>query len=89
MCFLAIAALTVRRDFRATPHTRSLPQVVFVCVRGLVLPVLVALRDIAPGEQLLRDYGAAWWREVAGVWEVAEDQGLAAEALWHGAGSNA
>ncbi len=31
--------------------------------RGLVLPVLVALRDIAPGEQLLRDYGADWWRE--------------------------
>ncbi len=31
--------------------------------RGLVLPVLVALRDITPGEQLLRDYGAAWWRE--------------------------
>ncbi len=60
-----------------------------MCVRGLVLPVLVALRDIAPGEQLLRDYGAAWWREVAGVWEMAEDQGLAGEALWHGAGSNA
>ncbi len=36
---------------------------------------LVALRDIAPGEQLPRDYGAAWWREVAWVWEVARDEG--------------
>ncbi len=67
----------------------TLPQVVFMCVRGLVLPVLVALRDIAPREQLLRNYGAAWWREVAGVWEMAGEQGLAAEALLHGAGSNA
>ncbi|KAG2494342.1 hypothetical protein HYH03_007399 [Edaphochlamys debaryana] len=33
-----------------------------VSVRGLVLPVLVALRDIAPGEQLLRDHGACWWQ---------------------------
>ncbi|PNH07741.1 hypothetical protein TSOC_005757 [Tetrabaena socialis] len=32
--------------------------VVPVCVRGLLLPVLVALHDIAPGEQILRDYGA-------------------------------
>ncbi len=54
-------------------------------VRGLVLPVLVALRDIAPGEQLLRDYGAAWWRDIAPVWEVAEDEGLGVERLF-GAG---
>ncbi len=57
-----------------------------MCLRGLVLPVLVALRDIAPGEQLLRDYGAAWWREVAGVWEVAENQGMGGEALLHSSG---
>ncbi len=31
--------------------------------RGLVLPVLVAVRDIKPGEELLRDYGEAWWRQ--------------------------
>ncbi len=43
-----------------------------MCVRGLVLPVLVALRDIDPGEQLLRDYGADWWRGIQQVWEVAE-----------------
>ncbi|KXZ48083.1 hypothetical protein GPECTOR_30g178 [Gonium pectorale] len=53
-----------------------LPHVVPVSVRGLVLPVLVALRDIAPGEQLLRDYGADWWRELADAWEVAEHDGL-------------
>ncbi|KAG2494343.1 hypothetical protein HYH03_007400 [Edaphochlamys debaryana] len=41
-----------------------------VSVRGLVLPVLVALRDIAPGEQLLRDYGAEWWEAIAAPWEV-------------------
>ncbi|KXZ48086.1 hypothetical protein GPECTOR_30g181 [Gonium pectorale] len=50
--------------------------VVPVCVRGLVLPVLVALRDIAAGEQLLRDYGAGWWRDLADAWEVAEHDGL-------------
>ncbi len=85
MCF---HILQIERNsvLRSIYHTRSLPQVVFVCVRGLVLPVLVALRDISPGEQLLRDYGVAWWREVAGMWEVAEDQGLALEALWHGHG---
>ncbi len=38
-------------------------QVVPVVARGLVLPVLVAVRDIQPGEELLRDYGAEWWRE--------------------------
>lgn len=32
----------------------SLPQVIPVSVRGLVLPVLVALRDIEAGEQLTR-----------------------------------
>ncbi len=53
-------------------------------VRGLVLPVLVALRDIAPGEQLLRDYGADWWRGIAEVWEVAEDQELVGEELFWG-----
>ncbi len=54
-------------------------------MRGLALPVLVALRDIAPGEQLLRDYGATWWRDIAPVWEVAEDAGLEVQRLF-GAG---
>ncbi|KXZ48091.1 hypothetical protein GPECTOR_30g186 [Gonium pectorale] len=58
--------------------------VVPVCVRGLVLPVLVALRDIAPGEQLLRDYGADWWRQLASDWEVAEHDGLDVVRLLHG-----
>ncbi|KXZ48090.1 hypothetical protein GPECTOR_30g185 [Gonium pectorale] len=58
--------------------------VVPVSVRGLVLPVLVALRNIAPGEQLLRDYGAGWWRQLAPDWEVAEDDGLDVARLLHG-----
>ncbi|KAG2494336.1 hypothetical protein HYH03_007394 [Edaphochlamys debaryana] len=55
-----------------------------VSVRGLVLPVLVALRDIAPGEQLLRDYGAEWWRQLGDLWEVAEDAELGPARLLHG-----
>jgi hypothetical protein len=30
-------------------------------VRGLLVPVLVVTRDVAPGEQLLMDYGPDWW----------------------------
>ncbi|EFJ49464.1 hypothetical protein VOLCADRAFT_104332 [Volvox carteri f. nagariensis] len=52
-----------------------------VCVRGLTLPVLVALRDIAPGEPLLRDYGAAWWRELGRTWEVLDFDGVTPEQL--------
>ncbi|KXZ48100.1 hypothetical protein GPECTOR_30g195 [Gonium pectorale] len=59
-------------------------EVVPVSVRGLVLPVLVALRDIAPGDQLLRDYGAGWWRQLAPDWEVAEHDGLDVARLLHG-----
>ncbi|GIM09896.1 hypothetical protein Vretimale_13701 [Volvox reticuliferus] len=55
-----------------------------VCVRGLVLPVLVALRDIVPGEQLLRDYGAAWWRDLSRSWEVLDFDGVAPERLLRG-----
>ncbi|KXZ48088.1 hypothetical protein GPECTOR_30g183 [Gonium pectorale] len=58
--------------------------VVPVCVRGLVLPVLVALRDIAPGEQLMRNYGADWWHDLADAWEVAEHDGLDVARLLHG-----
>ncbi len=54
--------------------------------RSHPLGVLVALRDIAPGEELLRDYGAEWWRALAGVWVVAEDVGLAGDRLFRGAG---
>ncbi|PNH08853.1 Ammonium transporter Rh type C [Tetrabaena socialis] len=52
------------------PGLATAAAVVPVVVRGMVLPVLVAVRDIAPGEQLLRDYGAGWWRGLAGAWEV-------------------
>lgn len=37
--------------------------------RGLVLPVLVALRDFAPEEQLVRDRGTEWRRD-GGFWEA-------------------
>ncbi|KAG2495485.1 hypothetical protein HYH03_006430 [Edaphochlamys debaryana] len=57
--------------------------VVPVSVRGLTLPVLVALRDIQPGEQLLRDYGADWWTAFKGAWGMAEHRGLSAGSLLH------
>ncbi|PNW72493.1 hypothetical protein CHLRE_16g685725v5 [Chlamydomonas reinhardtii] len=60
-----------------------------VCVRGLVLPVLVATRNIKPGEQLLRDYGAAWWRRLTDVWELLEDEQIAPEQVLWGAADGA
>ncbi len=54
-----------------------------MCVRGLVLPVLVALRDIGPGEQLLRDYGADWWRGIGDAWEVLEFDGGSMQQVLH------
>ncbi|PNH05505.1 hypothetical protein TSOC_008228, partial [Tetrabaena socialis] len=61
--------------------------VVPVVVRGVGLPVLVALRDVAPGQQLLRDYGAAWWRGHEAAWGVAEHAGLRAAAVMHPRGA--
>ncbi|KAG2495484.1 hypothetical protein HYH03_006429 [Edaphochlamys debaryana] len=57
--------------------------VVPVSVRGLTLPVVVALRDIQSGEQLLRDYGAEWWRRHEEAWGMAEHRGLTAQAVLH------
>eukprot|EP00198_Chlamydomonas_reinhardtii_P005781 XP_001695117.1 predicted protein [Chlamydomonas reinhardtii] len=63
---------------RAWVEGNDVEDVVPVCVRGLVLPVLVALRDVAPGEPLLRDRGAAWWQALGPAWEVLEEgDGLA------------
>ncbi|KXZ55810.1 hypothetical protein GPECTOR_2g1360 [Gonium pectorale] len=57
--------------------------VIPISVRGLVLPVLVALRDIAPGEQLFRHYGDRWWSELEEAREILEDDGLSPEqVLW-------
>ncbi|KAG2495468.1 hypothetical protein HYH03_006413 [Edaphochlamys debaryana] len=61
--------------------------VVPVSVRGLTLPVVVALRDIQPGEQLLRDYGADWWTAFKGAWGMAEHRGLTAQAVLHPRGA--
>ncbi|KAG2489463.1 hypothetical protein HYH03_012099 [Edaphochlamys debaryana] len=57
----------------STPVHTSEPncQILSVSVRGVCLPVLVALRDIAPGERLLRDYGEGWWRDMDAAWGVA------------------
>ncbi|KXZ55723.1 hypothetical protein GPECTOR_2g1273 [Gonium pectorale] len=70
-------------DVAAPPVPNCL--VVPVSVRGLVLPVLVTLRDIAPGEQLLRDYGADWWRQLGRSWDNLEFDGVTPERLLHGA----
>ncbi|GLC49464.1 hypothetical protein PLESTB_000221900 [Pleodorina starrii] len=58
--------------------------VVTVWVRGAPLPVLVALRDIQPDEQLLRDYGDSWWREQSSWWGMLKYFGLAPETVLHG-----
>ncbi len=65
-------------------------QVVPVVARGLVLPVLVALRDIAAGEELLRDYGAAWWRQedFAEAWAHFEEAGTPLEGILGVAGES-
>lgn len=74
----ACVAVVVRPGFFAD----DCGQVVPMLVRGLPLPVLVAIRPIAPGQQLLRDYGAAWWRQqgFADSWEVMEAFGNACDA---------
>ncbi|KAG2495500.1 hypothetical protein HYH03_006444 [Edaphochlamys debaryana] len=61
--------------------------VVPVSVRGLTLPVVVALRDIQPGEQLLRDYGADWWRRHEEAWALGERFGLHSAAVLHSRGA--
>ncbi len=54
-------------------------------VRGLVLPVLVAARDVAPGQLLLLQRGAGWWREVAWRWDfVVGFTEADGRALMHG-----
>ncbi|GFR45191.1 hypothetical protein Agub_g6581, partial [Astrephomene gubernaculifera] len=55
-----------------------------VFVRGLLLPVLVTNRDIAPGEQLTRDYGADWWRHILPDWELLADFGVSLTAVLYG-----
>ncbi|KAG2495508.1 hypothetical protein HYH03_006451 [Edaphochlamys debaryana] len=63
--------------------------VVPVSVRGLTLPVVVALRGIQPGEQLLRDYGADWWAAFnKGSWNFASlSWQLRTEAVLHAEGA--
>ena len=59
--------------------------VVPVAVRGVVLPVLVASRDVEAGEQLLLDYGGeGWWRALAPAWENVEFDGASPGQLLYG-----
>ncbi|GLC53803.1 hypothetical protein PLESTB_000788900 [Pleodorina starrii] len=58
--------------------------VVPVLVRGVPLPVLVALRDIAPGEQLLREYGNDWWSSQENWLETFKMYGISPNAVLHG-----
>lgn len=52
-------------------YVQSFPkQVIIVVVRGIPLPVLVALRDIQLGESLMRDYGDGWWQEQSALHEA-------------------
>lgn len=54
-------------------------------VRGLVLPVLVALRPVAIGDEMVMDRGAAWREGVADSWEhVVDFAGVDGCLLLHG-----
>ena len=55
-----------------------------VCVRGLVLPVLVACRDMPPGQQLLREYGEGWWAGAGPAMALVEGRGVSMQALVYG-----
>ncbi|GLC64172.1 hypothetical protein PLESTF_000132400 [Pleodorina starrii] len=52
------------------------PLVLYIALRGLVLPILVTLRPIEAGQQLIRDHGAEWWRQLSDSWEVLEAEGF-------------
>ncbi|GLC33551.1 hypothetical protein PLESTM_000083700 [Pleodorina starrii] len=58
--------------------------VVPVMVRGVPLPVLVALRDIAPGEQLLREYGDDWWSRQKGWLSTLKMYNINPDVVLHG-----
>ncbi|GLC67061.1 hypothetical protein PLESTF_000510800 [Pleodorina starrii] len=58
--------------------------VVPVLVRGVPLPVLVALRGIAPGEQLLREYGGDWWSSMEGWLETLKMYDISPDVVLHG-----
>ncbi|GIL53953.1 hypothetical protein Vafri_9519, partial [Volvox africanus] len=50
---------------------------------GVVLPVVVTLRSLLPGEQLLMDYSMGWWQELADAWEMATEFGVEPSQLLH------
>ncbi|GLI68358.1 hypothetical protein VaNZ11_012761 [Volvox africanus] len=50
---------------------------------GVVLPVVVTLRPLLPGDQLLVDYSMGWWRELADAWEMAKEFGVEPSQLLH------
>ncbi|GIL58497.1 hypothetical protein Vafri_13454 [Volvox africanus] len=74
----------------ASPNSRSANCTeVPILVQGAPLPVLVALRDIAPGEELLRDYGNHWWRSIAEWQAVLKMYGASPAAVLHDPGAMA
>ncbi|GLI61165.1 hypothetical protein VaNZ11_003452 [Volvox africanus] len=58
-----------------------------ILVQGTPLPVLVAHQDIAPGEELLRDYGNQWWRSIAEWQAVLKMYGASPAAVLHDPGA--
>lgn len=56
-------------------------------VRGVALPVLVTTREVAAGEQLLRDYGPDWWVGLQGCWAPLEELGLSVPQIFGAAGA--
>ncbi|GLC57773.1 hypothetical protein PLESTB_001265200 [Pleodorina starrii] len=58
--------------------------VVPVMVRGVPLPVLVALRNIAAGEQLFREYGNDWWSSQKEWLEALGHYDISPDTVLHG-----
>ncbi|GIL86204.1 hypothetical protein Vretifemale_14593 [Volvox reticuliferus] len=54
---------------------------------GVVLPVVVTLQPLLPGDQLLLDYSMGWWRELADAWEMATEFGVDPSQLLHEPGT--
>ncbi|KXZ55761.1 hypothetical protein GPECTOR_2g1311 [Gonium pectorale] len=55
-----------------------------VAVCGVVLPVLVSLGELLSDDQLLVDYGTAWWRDMESDWELLNDADIQPVRALHG-----
>ncbi|GFR47928.1 hypothetical protein Agub_g9731, partial [Astrephomene gubernaculifera] len=74
------------RSFAEAPTAAANCIVLPVLVFGIPLPVLVATRHIAEGRQLLREYGADWWRGQAQEEGYLSKLHVPTEQIFHSSG---